>query len=197
MPLAHIVLCACYVSLLLELTVLAVPSVASTWHLMQGRPNRRWAARRLVPAVLAVGAFALPGVLCVVPAWHACLVPLAAQSPWLDGAAIVLALGGRALTLWAVAALRRPRTARDVVAHGPYARCRNPALLGLHLFLAAGALAFPNVANSLGWIWFVGHMHGRVLLEEQHLSAVSGADYSAYLRRVPRYVPAHRRRVPP
>ena len=199
MSVSHVILLLGYASLLLELTVVAVPSVTSTWRLMQGRPSHRWALLELLPTGVAVGAFALPGVLCVWPSWHAALGG-AQGSPWWNTASnvagVVLVLSGRCLTLLAVSALRRRAPTQAFVAVGPYAWSRNPALLGLHLFLLGGVAMFTSAVTIAAFAVFVLHMHRRVRSEERHLTTTGGDDYVHYLARVARYVPTGRKRVP-
>ncbi len=203
MSTSHVILLLGYASLLLELTVVAVPSVTSTWRLMQGRPSRRWALLELLPTGVAVVAFALPGVLCLWPEWHAALGGWQ-RSPWWrpwcstasNASGVGLVLTGRCLTLLAVKALRRRVPTQVFVTAGPYAWSRNPALLGLHMFLLGGVAMFASVVTIAAFAVFVLHMHRRVRSEERHLTATGGDDYGHYLARVPRYVPTGRKQVP-
>lgn len=185
----HWVLLLGYLSLPVELLVVPVPSVASAvGQLEDARPDARWAARHLLPAAVAVAAFAWPLVLLL---WHtflptSCPVLPAGAGLGLGGALLVLL--GRALTLWAVAALRRPRPAATCITWGPYAFSRNPALLGLHVFLLGAVATFPGWHTVLAWIVFVAHMHRRVRTEERYLGDTIGESYARYRARVPRYL---------
>jgi protein-S-isoprenylcysteine O-methyltransferase Ste14 len=189
----HVVLLAGYASLLLELTVLAVPSVVSTRQLVARRNDRRGSWRLVLPVVLAVAGFLWPGLVCLWSVSGSWMPAPRGALAWSGGALVVL---GRALTWWAVAVLRRG-TGSAFVEHGPYAWTRNPALLGLLVFLVGGVLLFPAWHTVLAWLVFALHMHTRVLAEERHLLEAGGQAYAGYLARVPRYVPAGRRRVPP
>lgn len=184
-----------YASLLVELLVLAVPSVASTLRQMQGRPTRRWALLHLLPVLVAVTGFVWPGVLAAWLALAPQSAPVLAVPPavgWFGALTVVL---GRALTLWAVVALRQPRTA-EFTTKGPYRSSRNPALLGLHVFLLGAVAIAPAWSTALGALVFALHMHRAVLAEERHLSASAGAAYATYCATVPRYLPTGRKRVP-
>ena len=198
MPAAQVILWLGYASLLLELVVLAVPSVASTRQERHGRPRAHWVLGQLLPAVLAVTGFLLPLLLSLWPAARAWsgAVPAWADAAWVQAAGIGLVVLGRVLTVAAVLALRRQPATSAFVAHGPYALCRNPALLGLHAFLLGAVLLVPGWLPLLGLVVFVLHMHRRVHREEQHLRARAGAEYTAYLARVRRYLPTGARRVP-
>jgi protein-S-isoprenylcysteine O-methyltransferase Ste14 len=189
----HVVLLAGYASLLVELTVFAVPSVVSTRQLLarRGDGGRSW--RLVLPVILAVAGFAWPGIVCLWSISGSGMSAPRGALAWSGGVLVVL---GRALTWWAVAVLRRG-AGSAFVEHGPYAWTRNPALLGLHGFLLGGVLLLPAWHTAAAWLVFALHMHARVLAEERHLLESGGQAYAGYLARVPRYVPAGRRRVPP
>lgn len=196
------VLVAAYLSLTWELCIWRVPSVASTWQLLGRAPTEAaaLAAARGLPAPVKVARFALPAAfhvaLYAVPAvavfWPAVLAPLLpietmGALPFRIGGAL-LVLGGRALTLSAVVKLRSRVDVAEVLTTGPYAWSRNPALVGLYVFLVGAVCLTP------AWLLFAGiglhmaWMHPRVRLEESHLLAVAGDPYRAYVARVKRYV---------
>lgn len=196
------VLVAAYLSLTWELCIWRVPSVASTYQLLGREPSAAaaLAAARGLPAPVKVARFALPAVfhvaLYAVPAvavfWPAVLGPLLpiealGALPFRIGSAI-LVIGGRGLTLCAVQKLRTRVDGADVLMTGAYAWSRNPALVGLYVFLLGAVCLAP------AWLLFAGvglhmvWMHPRVRLEESHLLALAGEPYRAYLARVPRYV---------
>ena len=196
------VLVAAYLSLTWELCIWRVPSVASTYQLLGRAPSdaAALAAARGLPGAVKVARFALPAAfhvaLYAVPAlavfWPAVLgplLPIEAMAAWpvrIGGALLVL--GGRVLTLSAVVKLRARVDGADVLMTGPYVWSRNPALVGLYVFLVGAVCLAP------AWLLFAGcalhmvWMHARVRLEESHLLAVAGEPYRAYLARVPRYV---------
>jgi len=196
MPLSHVVVLLGYASILIELGWLAVPSVAATWRLTAAGPKRRSALGPAASSLLAGAGFLLPGALCAVPAWCQSLVAAGLSSVEVAAVGSALVVGGRMLTLRAVACLRARPLPEALVCAGPYSRCRNPALLGLELFLLGAVLVVPGPATAAGAVVYALHMHGRVRAEEDSLLASAGAAYTAYCRRVPRYVPAVRRRAP-
>jgi len=80
-------------------------------------------------------------------------------------------------------------TSERLLTDGPYALSRNPMYLGHLIFLLGLALGW---RSRLGWLilllclpWF----HQRVLRDEERLSAKFGESYTAYQRRVRRWVP--------
>ena len=88
---------------------------------------------------------------------------------------------------------RGPRPA--FVLAGPYLRTRNPLYAGLVLGLAGAALAAGSWLLALTAATAAVVAHARVVrLEEPRLEARFGDAYTAYLRRVPRWVPRIGRR---
>ncbi|MDX9956211.1 MAG: isoprenylcysteine carboxylmethyltransferase family protein [Anaerolineae bacterium] len=123
-------------------------------------------------------------------------LPFALPQIFLTAAGITLSLAGVGLMLAARRELARyyqptdpgaPTTA--LVQTGPYALSRNP------LYLAA-ALLFSGVALILNNLWAVGALllalflcHCLLILpEERYLAAKFGADYTAYVATVHRWV---------
>jgi hypothetical protein len=76
-----------------------------------------------------------------------------------------------------------------LVTSGPYAYTRNPMYLGHLIFLVGLALALrsPRAAALAAVVaaWF----HRRVMADERQLRRLFGAEYEAYARRVPRWLP--------
>jgi len=79
-----------------------------------------------------------------------------------------------------------------LITEGPYARCRNPRYVEVIL----GVFAYAFFSNYLGAyavaLLSVPVVHMIVLLEERELRDRFGAEYEAYLARVPRYLPRRR-----
>lgn len=75
------------------------------------------------------------------------------------------------------------------LAAGPYRFTRNPMYLGHLIFLLGLALTlrswFALILLAARAIWF----HARVLRDESQLAERFGADYAAYQRQVPRWIP--------
>lgn len=181
-----------YASLAYECFIMRVPSVASTYELVQQDEERSSVQKVLLlvlPTVLSVAAFLLPLVLALAPDLRAFLIPLEMPG-WLTSIYVCAALlvCGRVLTLSAVSRLRRAVREAQVLRDGPFRLSRNPALLGLHIFFAGNCLAFPCVVLFAGFALWCVHMHGRVRIEESFLSARFGDEYNAYRRSVRRYL---------
>ncbi|MGE5243460.1 MAG: methyltransferase family protein [Betaproteobacteria bacterium] len=124
------------------------------------------------------------------------LIPARPQaSDYLIPAGILLVAAGEALRLWAVrhiGAISRTRSDRlgPVVATGPFAHVRNPLYVGNVALWTGFALAarLPWAAAIVAAL--VGfEYHAIVRWEERLLESNRGADYRAYLARVPRWIP--------
>jgi protein-S-isoprenylcysteine O-methyltransferase Ste14 len=145
-------------------------------------------------------------------AWGARRPPGSALLPGVSGPAIewtlaalvvVLAVASTAFAGWALRTLdkqwsltARVRADHALVTHGPFAYVRHPiytALLGL---LVATGLALADWrALLLAVAVYVAGTLWRASLEERLLRGMFGAAYDAYAARVPRLLPALRRRV--
>lgn len=115
---------------------------------------------------------------------------------WAPGL-VCLALG-ESLRLWGVAVIGKESRTRGggvarLLTHGPYAHVRNPLYLG-NFFLTAGA------AFISGLLWMVpiaAFLYAVqyvpiVLWEESVLAERFQAQYAAYRRQVPRWIPSRR-----
>jgi protein-S-isoprenylcysteine O-methyltransferase Ste14 len=201
------VVIAAYASLLVEITVFAIPSEASCWQLLATSPGggaapqadslRRAQARRtgqklvryLLPTAIGVVLFAVPLLVLAWPPLLDSLAPLPwLQRPEVHAAGLVLVIGGRLLTFASVLQLRRVRAAGRLRAAGLFARSRNPGLVGMFAFYTGLCCLFPSLLLWLGLPLYVGNMHRRVLMEEASLSGKHGESWLRYSARVPRYV---------
>lgn len=124
---------------------------------------------------------------------------LAAPTPFSLIGGFALALLGEATRIWAVRhAGGATRTTSGVgagaalITHGPFAYVRNPLYLGN--FLLSLGLCVMSWA-WMPWMLFLfialfGWQYWSIIsLEEEHLQQRFGAQYTEYLRNVPRFVP--------
>jgi protein-S-isoprenylcysteine O-methyltransferase Ste14 len=117
------------------------------------------------------------------------------QTPWGWTIGLALIVLGEAIRLAGVAAAgtvtrRRSRTVKSLVTHGAFAWSRNPlyngnALIWLGFAVATGVPWFPPLAVVL----FAIEYHYIVAYEEGVLESIFGAEYLAYKRRTPRWIP--------
>jgi protein-S-isoprenylcysteine O-methyltransferase Ste14 len=105
----------------------------------------------------------------------------------------ILATAGLAYSVWGLAYLRRSFSiipeARRLVTGGPYSLSRHPVYLG-EITTAIGVnLATGGLLSGLAVAYFIACEVLRMRWEERILSRVFPADYPAYARSVPRYLP--------
>ncbi len=112
-------------------------------------------------------------------------------------AGLALFLLGVGLRVWAQVHLHyRLRTRKVLTTTGPYAFVRNPIYIANTLILLS-----MTVLSELIWflpvklLWCAVVYHFVVRREEAHLLDKYGADYQAFLDRVPRWIPRFRGRV--
>jgi protein-S-isoprenylcysteine O-methyltransferase Ste14 len=76
-----------------------------------------------------------------------------------------------------------------LVTSGPYAIVRNPMYLGHLIFLTGLALTLRSPRAALLAAGVATWFHRRVLDDERRLHALFGDEYTAYTRRVSRWLP--------
>ncbi len=143
------------------------------------------------PAVAALVAAAMWGIARALPSWH---VP-APERIWI---AVAIAAVAVIISISAVITFARAKTtinpttpgaSSSLVASGVFRITRNPMYLGLLCLLLAWAVFLPSIWAFSGPVLFVGYI-GRFQIapEERALSALFGAQYSAYQARVRRWL---------
>ena len=119
---------------------------------------------------------------------------------WLDALGIAIASAGQALRVLVIGFVYVIRGGKDkkiyaeaLVDGGLFAHCRNPLYVG-NLLIVLGLI----VVHSGNWLYlaalpfFVIAYLAIVLAEEEYLREKFGAEYDAYCRRVPRFIPSLR-----
>jgi protein-S-isoprenylcysteine O-methyltransferase Ste14 len=105
----------------------------------------------------------------------------------------VLATAGLAYSVWGLAYLRRSFSiipeARRLVTGGPYGLSRHPVYLGEVATAIGVNLATAGWLSALAIAYFVACELMRIRWEERILALSFPAEYLAYARRVPRYLP--------
>lgn len=146
-----------------------------------------------IPPLLQAAIFALIS-------WAlAALLPQASISlGWLSLVAIGLLVIGSAILLTAVLDFSRnettvnplePEQADTLVVSGLFRFTRNPMYLGMALVLFAWALYLANALAIIGPVLFVASITVlQIKPEEEALGKVFGQDYSAYRKRVRRWL---------
>jgi protein-S-isoprenylcysteine O-methyltransferase Ste14 len=120
-------------------------------------------------------------------------LPLPSWTRWIEWPLFVIAPG---IAIWAMVTFRRHNTAVDprgkvttIVTAGPFRFTRNPMYVSLMLFYIAGTLAIGNlwVVILMAPVFLALH-YGVIMWEERYLQATFGEHYTAYQRRVRRWL---------
>lgn len=195
-----------YASLGFELTILHIPSVASSMNIWVSPPaleaaySPAWRRLFRLSRSRKVALFFLP----VLVAWGVYLYPLIAllagdplgdqlfaTTSVTNVAAAVLIVTGRAITFGSVLTLRRANrrtTGAGLTTDGLFRYSRNPGLVGMYAFVAGLWLTAPSLTMLCGIFVYVVHMDFKVRMEEDYLGNTIGEPYRAYQRRAPRYL---------
>jgi protein-S-isoprenylcysteine O-methyltransferase Ste14 len=101
-------------------------------------------------------------------------------------ALIILCVAGR---LWSILYIGSKKN-RELVTTGPYSITRNP----LYLFSTVGAIGIGLVIGSIAAALILGLLAYGILIatankESKHLESIFGAEYIAYARRTPLFLP--------
>jgi protein-S-isoprenylcysteine O-methyltransferase Ste14 len=121
---------------------------------------------------------------------------IATLRPARVAAGAVVAAAGLAMLVWTVTLFVRVGRGtlapwdptRRLVAHGPYARVRNPMISGVLAIIVGEAIAFGRLWTWAALFLVINHVYF-VLSEEPGLMRRFGPEYQEYRRHVPRWVP--------
>jgi protein-S-isoprenylcysteine O-methyltransferase Ste14 len=196
-----------YASLAFELTILHVPSAASSrniwlsppaveaayspaWRRIFGFSRWRKVALFMSPVLVAWGVYLYPSI-ALLGAGDPLGDHLFATTSATNLAAATLVVAGRAITLGSVLALRRGSRWTDagLTTDGLFRYSRNPGLVGMYTFVSGLWLAAPSLTMVCGILVYVFYMDFKVRMEEDYLGNTVGEAYRAYQRRTRRYLP--------
>ncbi len=199
-----------YLSIIIEIWTIPVPSVASTYQLvfpetevkeaLSGKDSRlgrvqTWAVWKktlllLLPAIVMVGGYCFP-------LFFAIRFMIGGQ---IDGivnhwllmvVGILLLVVGRGVTIKSALDIRKDNSQQgddfDLKTKGVFRLSRNPIVLGLHIGLLGMNLLFPSIWFLLLSLFYAGNIHFKILLEEDFLLAFFGEKYQKYHRLTRRY----------
>lgn len=203
------VVLAAYATLLFELTVIHVPSVASSLSLWA--PRREWlemyspgyrrlfelsrAAKLLVfgpPLLIVYAVFCYP-LVAVFLGPDLLGDDLFVPGAVLQSIAIGLIVLGRAFALVSARAIRRDNrqmaSSFELHTSGPFRWSRNPGLVGMYVFVAGLWLVNPSAALLAAIVVYVLYMDFKVRMEENFLDNKYRERYTDYRLRTGRYLP--------
>ncbi len=204
--LVEILVVICYASILVELTFLHTPSVASSRRILlpdeaelehYSDHYRRLfflsPAKKLtyfiLPLLVVYATFAYPVLeLLLGPALFNDFVYL--PTPAVGLLAACMMLGGRIITLASGFALRgiSDPELEFLQTNRVFRWSRNPGLVGMYVMFAGFWIVMPSVLFLLGILVYITHMHFKVKIEEDYLANRYRASYARYRDRTPRYL---------
>ena len=203
-----------YTSIVYEIAVLPVPSVASTYQLLfinkvdaavikydqdgllrnvRKLPLVSKIILLLVPTAVSVLNYCFPLSLYFLPdTWVQNIIISELQTQFVMIAAILLIVTGRILAIKSVLNIRLQNTQEnddfDLKTNGLFGYSRNPILVGMYLTYGGIFLLVPNWITIVGFLIYAANMHFRILLEEDFLRSLFGAKFSVYLDKTRRYL---------
>ncbi|NBC83493.1 MAG: hypothetical protein GVY19_08935 [Bacteroidetes bacterium] len=208
MTVSEIIILVIYVSILIEIVVFPVPSVASTYQLFFKNNSgtsggllqqvQQWPAvikilLLLIPASFSVFIYCFPLAGIFINSVSEIFVRLPVTDSYLFIlTAFLLMTGGRVLSFHAVLKIRHNNTQINnnfsLKTKGIFSHSRNPILLGMYITFIGILFIYPYRIMVLGLIIYIGNMHFRILLEEDFLKNKFGTDFKKYLKNTHRYL---------
>ncbi len=182
--LASLLVFMIYASFVLDLVIWPIPSEASSKALWSSRSRGFKGRRRFfqwMAAVLSLIFVLSPLVLALIQ-WQE---PMYFSWLWTSG--LILSITGRILSLLGTRALRSHH-GKYLVKKNIFRWTRNPISLGIDLTFLGLVVCFGNWWLWLGYAWFLGYMHSKILMEERHLLSKYGEAYQIYELQTPRYL---------
>lgn len=182
-----IVVLVYYLSILLELYGLAVPSPASTYQIVQKQKANRFLIG--IWSAIALLAFILPLISMVLSFFKIPFMQISNNELVLIFSMILIVIG-RTFTLWGTLNIREhlQKSNFSILATGIFAISRHPIATGLIISLFGFNLAFLDVFLAVLSILFITNMHYKVLIEERLLLRENKQGYAKYKKQTPRYL---------
>ena len=179
-----ILIVAFYMSLVLELVLLAIPSPVSLRNFLQTDANATTKVFVTLLSLLSIISFCLPLLILFTE-----LIPfdIDGRPTSLLTAGMLLLYAGRYVTFIGTRALSKSNI-DHMIESGIFKVSRNPVVLGMLISLVALNLIFVNSWLLLGSMIFLANMHIKVVLEEKSLQKRFGKHYEQHRKAVPRYL---------
>ncbi len=209
--LTTILVCIGYLSLAIELLFFPVPSVASTYQLVNNetRSSNQTETKGkigqikqqnsiykfvvlVVPAAINILVFLLPLVILFVPGSSEYLQLIYQQTVIASMVGLGLIGLGRFITFSSVLQIRKNNQQKaenfSLKVKGWFSKSRNPGLVGMYIFGLGLIILFPSIFMIAGFVFYLGFMHFKVLLEEDFLYQYYGSKYMNYKTKTARYL---------
>jgi len=195
-----------YISVLIEIIVFPVPSVASSYQLLiekkllpddlfytriQNLKSLQKIILLALPTLLSVIAYCAPLILIITSNFSNFLVDKT-EKTGLIIIAFLLIIMGRIISMYSVINLRRNNRqigmSFELKTGNIFSISRNPILLGMYISYIGMIILFPNLFMLLAFTYFIIHMHFRILVEESFLEFKFGDKYVNYKKQIKRYL---------
>lgn len=197
-----------YLSILVELVLFPVPSVASTWQLLSGHNSSQlYGLRRTVqswhpvlkilllfiPTAISVVVYCFPLLLIIVDRLQNMLVDYDFfKNSYATTFGITCIVLGRIIALYSVIVIRGDNSQKDqdfsLKTTGIFRISRNPILMGMYLTILGLFLLFPYRLMIPGIVIYFANMHFRIKLEEDFLKEKFGDRFTQYMNSTNRYI---------
>lgn len=206
LDLIEILIILTYISLLVEIIVFPVPSVASSYQLIlkqKSVPQDIFYSKiqnmnlfqKLfllgLPTLLCIFAYCVPLILIIMSRFTDFGVDKTESIAFIV-IAFLLIITGRIISLYSVIKIRRnnhqQENSFELKTRSIFSVSRNPILFGLYVSFVGMIVLFPHLYMVLAFAYYMGHMHFRILIEESFLKYKFGNKYSDYQKKTKRYL---------
>ncbi len=204
MIIAFVITCFFYLTLVLELTVWHIPSVATSGKIMSAKSDLvsqysdKYKKIFELSKSIKIIIFIVPLVFIYV--LH--LYPISIIIDFINGRtqsslayytlASSIVLLGRIISLVYIFKIRKENEQKDdkfrLHTDSVFRYSRNPGLMSLYISFIGFGLMIPTVFYWVCLFIYIGHMHFKVLMEEDFLGNKFGSDYISYINKSKRYL---------
>lgn len=178
----NILVIAYYISLVIELIFLAVPSEVSNRNLATSNPNQKNTLLIIFSTIGIIG-FILPLIFAFIDysvTKELCIVSLS----------ILLIIAGRIITFLGTIKIRSHLLSKSdgILSSGIFSISRNPIALGLNISLVGFNVLFLLAPLAIVSLIFIASMHLKILKEEKHLLLTYNNEFKSYQEKTRRYL---------
>ena len=194
-----------YLSMLIELIIFPVPSVASSYQLIfkKGQISNDFLYTRVLklkvwqkilvlalPTLISIIAYCTPLILIITSKLSIIIIDKP-DNVGLMLIAFFIVLTGRIISIYSTIRIRQNnrqnRYSFELKTGNIFSLTRNPILLGMYLSYIGIMVLLPHYLILLAFVYYFIHMHFRILIEESFLKFKFGDKYVTYQAKTKRY----------
>ena len=202
----EIVIILTYLSILTEILVFPVPSVASSFQLitckrslpdeflytkLQNLTLWQKIVLLVLPSLLSIVAYCIPLILVILSKFSNILIYKTVKIEFII-IAFLFILTGRVISLFSVLNIRKNNRQAgksfELKTGKLFSFSRNPILFGMYLSYIGMIFLFPYYYMLIAFGFYVIHMHFRIRIEESFLKYKFGDKYIRYQEKTKRYI---------